>query len=346
MSDESQLPRYDHLRSYAWNYQNAPLEAKVAYPPIQGDWEFCGLPVDSPLGIAAGPLLNGAWCLYYASLGFDVLTYKTVRSSARECYPLPNLVPVQCQTLDSTPEFVRATEVMKDTWAVSFGMPSADPVVWRADVEHTRTKLPNGKLLSVSIVGTVQEGWSIEDLADDYANCAHMAIESGADCVEANLSCPNVSTCDGQLYQNPTHAQIVTEAIRQRMGSHPLIIKIGHFHSDDGIAELLNAVDPFVTGIAMTNSIASRVQCDGDLMFDGQMRGICGSAICGESVRQVTRFSRAVGELNLSTQIIGVGGISDSKDVKAYLDAGAHACHLATAVMINPMVGVAIRETW
>ena len=40
--------------------------------PLPGDWDFCGLPVDSPLGVPAGPLLNGDWCLYYASLGFDV----------------------------------------------------------------------------------------------------------------------------------------------------------------------------------------------------------------------------------------------------------------------------------
>ena len=45
--------------------------------------QFCGIPVQSPLGIPAGPLLNSRWLLYYASLGFDVLTYKTVRSSAR-----------------------------------------------------------------------------------------------------------------------------------------------------------------------------------------------------------------------------------------------------------------------
>ena len=53
---------------------------------MPGQWQFCGLPVNSPLGVAAGPLLNGRWCLYYASLGFDVLTYKTVRSRRRECY--------------------------------------------------------------------------------------------------------------------------------------------------------------------------------------------------------------------------------------------------------------------
>ena len=39
-----------------------------------------GYPLNSPLGIAAGPLLNSKWVEGYARLGFDVLTYATVRS--------------------------------------------------------------------------------------------------------------------------------------------------------------------------------------------------------------------------------------------------------------------------
>ena len=42
--------------------------------------------------------------------------------------------------------------------------------------------------------------------------------------------------------------------------------------------------------------------------------------------------------------LIGVGGISTASDVRDYLEAGAHACQLATAVMINPRVGLEIRE--
>ena len=47
------------------------------------------------------------------------------------------------------------------------------------------------KLLVVSVVGTVQDGWSMDDLADDYARCARWAVESGADAVETNFSCPS-----------------------------------------------------------------------------------------------------------------------------------------------------------
>ena len=86
---------YDRLQSYQWNYDHPPDVVDVSLEPMGGEWEFCGQTVASPLGMPAGPLLNGRWILYYAGLGFDVLTYKTVRSSQRPCYDLPNLQPVE-----------------------------------------------------------------------------------------------------------------------------------------------------------------------------------------------------------------------------------------------------------
>ena len=88
---------YDIARSYDWNYENVPAPPEIEVPAVPGEWHFCGLPVASPLGIPAGPLLNSKWILYYARLGFDVLTYKTVRSSYRGCYEPPNLLPVAVQ---------------------------------------------------------------------------------------------------------------------------------------------------------------------------------------------------------------------------------------------------------
>ena len=144
------MHRYDTSKSYRWNYEHAPDPAKVPACETPDRWSFCGLPVSSPLGIAAGPLLNGRWCLYYAARGFDSITYKTVRSASRECYPLPNLLPVDVQELQQPRPSVNATASMLGTWAVSFGMPSTDPKVWRRDVQWTRDQLPDGKILNVS----------------------------------------------------------------------------------------------------------------------------------------------------------------------------------------------------
>src|ERR1044071_8949481 len=154
------LPRYDWHQSYDINYANAPSPVAAVEPVVPGRWDYCSLPVDSPLGIAAGPLLNGRWILYYAALGFDVLTYKTVRSRFRPCYSMPNLQPVISQSLRRGDAILPASGDMDGTWAVSFGMPSKSPDVWRADVEATRRALPPHKLLSVSVVATPDADWT------------------------------------------------------------------------------------------------------------------------------------------------------------------------------------------
>ena len=289
---------------------------------VAGDWNFCGRKVASPLGIAAGPLLNGKWCLYYANLGFDVVTYKTVRSRQRECYEPPNLQAVRCGMLAETPALVAASNQMNGSWAVSFGMPSADPESWRRDIEWTRSRLPADKILSVSVVGTVQDGWTVDDLANDYALCARWAVESGADCIETNFSCPNVTTCDGQLYLNPQQSRQIAEVVRAAIENTSYIIKIGHVVQDQALGSLLDAVGGIADALAMTNSIASLVIKDDELMFDGQRRGICGTAIRDESVRQVRRFAKVIHQRNLPIKLIGVGGIRTADDVRSYLAAG------------------------
>ena len=108
------------------------------------------------------------------ALDSTVLTYKTVRSVARECYPRPNLQPVRCGPLLKVDSDLRTSNEMLGSWAVSFGMPSKTPAEWRTDIEATRNLLHPEKRLSVSVVGSVQEGWTIDDLAEDYAQCARV----------------------------------------------------------------------------------------------------------------------------------------------------------------------------
>lgn len=340
------LPHYDRSQTYRWNYDHAPESPpSLAAAPVAGAWTLCGLPVPSPLGIAAGPLLNGRWILYYAALGFDVLTLKTVRSIARECYPLPNLQPVRAEPLAAPASGLPAIDEMQGSWAISFGMPSMMPDIWRADIEWTRARLPKEKLLAVSVVASVQPEWTLDDLAADFARCARWATESGADAVETNFSCPNVATCDGQLYLQPAAAGRVAAEVRQAIGRMPFIIKIGYLNDDALAAEFLDAVAPHADALAMTNSISATViDRSSAEMFGGQPRGIGGGAILGASVRQVRRFASLIRERNYQTRLIGVGGISHAADVRAYLAAGAESVQLATAAMVDPLVGLAIRR--
>jgi len=228
---------------------------------------------------------------------------------------------------------------------VSFGMPSRSPDVWRADVTATRRALPRGKLLSVSVVATPQPDWTTYDLADDYARCARWAVESGADCVEANFSCPNVASCDGQLYQRPDLAATVAERLRRAVGPAPLLIKIGHVANEPLAADLIAALEPHAQALVMVNCVAATVVGpDGRTLFAGERRGIAGAAIRHACVDQVQLFSVCIRARSSPLRLVGVGGISTAEHVGDFLCAGAHSAQLATAAMRDPGVGLEMRK--
>lgn len=310
---------------------------------LPGKFSFCGLDAASPLGIPAGPLLNGRWLVHYAQLGFDILTYKTVRSRQRACYAMPNLQPIREQRVKNGQEVWAAAE-MGNSWAISFGMPSMAPEIWREDVLWTRRSLSPEKLLVVSVVATPEADWTAEQVANDYALCARWATESGADAVELNLSCPNVTSVDGQLFQNPPLAQLVMQTVRDAVGSSPLIIKIGPMLDRQEIARLLEVSQGLIQGIAMTNCLSCRVKSGDDYLFEGAARGIGGEAIRAASIAQVEVFSELIRDSATPISIIGVGGINEAQHVIAYMQAGAESVQIATAAMLKPELAIEIKQ--
>src|SRR5687768_15538690 len=194
---------YDINQAYQYNYDRGPVFVTKPLPVPPGPMkEFLGLEVRSRLGISAGLLLNSKWVLGYAQRGFDILTYKTVRSSYRACYEPPNWVFVEDEGGDGP---VYATDRIPSnpaqiSSAVCFGMPSMAPQTWRDDVQRAKAALPHGKILIVSVVATPAGDATPRAVADDFAQCAAWAAEAGADVIEANLSCPNVCTNEGNIY--------------------------------------------------------------------------------------------------------------------------------------------------
>jgi dihydroorotate dehydrogenase len=259
---------------------------------------------------------------------------------------MPNLQPVHAVPMRSSDNTLLASSSMQGSWAVSFGMPSKSPTVWRADIEATRDALPRHKILSVSVVATPDEDWTIDDLADDFALCARWAVESGADCIEANFSCPNVASADGQLYQQPRLAGLVAARIRHAIGSKPLLIKIGHVPQERLAEELVDALAAHANALVMVNCISAQVvDSRKDALFDGQKRGIAGHAIGDAALDQIRLFVRAIRRNRLNLALIGVGGISDIENVQAHLSAGSQAVQLGTAAMLDPALGFQLRRS-
>ena len=345
--DDAAGGRYDITQSYDWNYENVPHPPDVEIPDVPGDWQFCGLPVASPLGIPAGPLLNSRWIIYYARLGFDVLTYKTVRSSYRACYDPPNLLPVAAENMtgDGAELLAAPPDSEYDTWAISFGMPSKAPATWQADVETARQGLGPKQILSVSVVASPESDWTIKQVAGDFAQCARWAVDSGAQVVEANLSCPNVCTKEADLYLDAEASAEIAATIRARIGTTPLALKVGHFPDPERAAALVRAVSPHAEALSSTNSLTAPVRgADGEPLFGGLRRGIGGRAITQACNEELRLLSQIITNASLRIHLIGVGGVMTAQDVRDRLAAGAHNVHLATAPMLDPNVGIQIRR--
>lgn len=338
---------YDYRRTYDWNYANAPVDRwDGEVPAMPGIWDFCGIQVNSPLGMPAGPLLNSDWILHYARLGFDVLTYKTVRSTNRPCYEPPNLLPVSAGQLTGDNDVVTAADSAERarSWAISFGMPSKDPCVWRSDVERARKGLAPGQVLAVSVVASPGPDSRLESIAQDFAQCAYWAVEAGAQVVEANLSCPNVCTSEGQLYTSPEASRVVSQAIRQAVPKLPIALKIGLFRTPSEADAFISAVSAYVDALSTTNSISASVTDGNSKLFGGLTRGIGGACIRDRCLEEVRILRDIIDRRRLPLRIIGVGGVFSAIDVLSRLEAGAHHVQLATAAMLDPTVAVRIRR--
>ncbi|MBI4908459.1 MAG: hypothetical protein HY820_32860 [Acidobacteria bacterium] len=339
------MDRYNIARSYDWNYEHVPAPVDgTGVPPCPGNWRFCGYAVNSPLGVPAGPLLNSGWIRYYAGLGFDVLTYKTVRSAYRACYDLPNLLPVSGAPLDSEGRTLVTTSETSDSWAISFGMPSKDPAVWMADVAEARRALGSGQVLVVSVVASPQPGWGLEEVAEDFALCARWAKEVGAMVVEPNLSCPNVCTQEADLYLSAEASARIAEAVRTAVEDLPVALKVGLFPDRDSAARFVKAVAGKVTAICATNSITARVSgADGELLFGGLRRGIGGAVIQERCLEETRMLAELIQQHAPGTELVSVGGVRTAADVRTRLEAGATHVQIATAAMLDPEVAMRIR---
>lgn len=342
---------YDIGRTYDANYETGPKFASAPPAVPAGPRKsFLGRSVRSRIGIAAGLLLNRKWIGGYARRGFDLLTYKTVRSSYRPCYELPNWVFVE-EAQDEPGTFRIAEELPADpadlSSSVCFGMPSMGPEVWREDVRRAKSELSDGQLLIVSVVATPEKDWTVEMLAADFALCAGWAVGAGADVIEANFSCPNVCSSEGSIYRDPVTSRTVCEAIREAIGDTPLLIKTGHFETDRELAVYLKALHGVANGVTMVNCIIGKVvRGDGQAAFGDQFveAGILGRAIhdpCVESVRQAVEI---IGREKLDLTVAAVGGAAREEDVARYFAAGSDAVLFGSAPMYLPNLAAELKR--
>ena len=341
------IPTYDITRSYEANYQEGPfLKKKPSARRIQKKVKFLGFDVNSRLGIPAGPLLNSRWIIAYGELGFDLLVYKTVRTSATPSHPDPNCMFLQVKRPLTEQDFgKRLVATMESPSSVeeisitnSFGMPSRDPKVWQEDIGRAKAGIGEGQLLIVSVVGTPGE----KDLAEDYARAARLAVEAGAPAVEINLSCPNVVTGEGSVYTDPVFSAQISRRVKQAIGSVPLVIKIGYISDLSRLEKVVAANAPHIDAISGLNTLSFEVvKPDGTQALPGKGRlrsGVCGAAIRPCAMAQAARIVGLKRKERYDFEIVGVGGVMTTGHIREFLNVGVDAVMTATGAMWDPFL--------
>ncbi len=358
-------PFYDPGKSYEDNYNQGPFGVFADGEVIQNKqgqsllkFNFLGFKVNSPFGIAAGPLFNGKFCKAAFDKGFDICVYKTVRTREKKSNIWPNVVPVDV-TGDLSIEQAKKGLVIKKEFTEplaitnSFGNPCFPPEVWQKDIAETVEWMKNrpGQLLCTMIEGTRWEANATdEDFINDWVLTAKMMKETGAQVIEANFSCPNESNfVTSLLCFDVMQSKKIAKAIKKEIGDVRLVIKISYFESDEELRSFVKELGEIVDGISAINTIQAKVYDEhgNQALPGGEWRlksGICGAPIKWAAIDMVKKLKKLREELGYKYSIIGVGGVITPEDFLEYREAGADAVMSATGAMWNPYLAKEIKE--
>jgi dihydroorotate dehydrogenase len=342
------------LYRFDWTFeQNAAAGPSFSGPyadvPTTPLKDFFGCRVASRFGIAASLVLNECWFELYSRLGFDLLTYKTIRSRERRAHPPPNWLYLDERSGLANPGAALSAlgelpaTPLAATAAGSIGMPSSAPEVWRRDIRHCRARLRAGQVLIVSVVGTADAGTSEADFIEDFGALAAEAREAGAQVIELNLSCPNVGRRESQVYLDTDMAGKVARAARDAAGSLPLLVKVGPIEQPEQMSALLQCLSGVVDGVVMINAPRRLIVDQSGAPAFGASRafaGMMGGATFDVAMKCVESAVKIVQRDQLNLHVLAVGGANAPERIGAFFDAGAYAVLAASACAWDPYLAI------
>ncbi len=332
------------------------------------NYNIFGYAINSPIGVAACPITTSKGIKSISKMGYDIITYKTIRSCEQQCHKAPNIFFVDCKRKirrsDICGKFCAVGEheptdlIKRDnsdscsdefldnlTITNSFGISSQDPEETIRDIKLSREMLQDGQVLIVSVYGSgntsscAKAPEDRKEQIDDFVKTAKIAVAGGAQIIEANLSCPNIADNQKLIYQDPILVHDICRAINQEIPEIPLIVKIGLCENLDIMKDIFVAAhNGGAKGICGINTVPVSVVDELERpVFDEQrkMSGLSGSAIFDLTLEFVKNAKKIIKEEKLDLKLFATGGVTRWQQFDILLAAGADIVQCATGAMWN-----------
>ncbi len=302
--------------------------------PSRDQWtQIFGQDIIFPLGLFSCPFVTNARSMKLASdLGYDLITWKSIRSKPTPAHPFPNVTYVQMEN-DQARVSGPPASAESLALATSIGIASFDFENTMQQMEKGRAAMRAGQLFIASIYGV---GETQKKMIDDFVYLALRVKEAGAQVIEANLSCPNVHQI---FYEDTQLVYELSAALVAALNGTPLALKMGLFSSKKIMRETLRAAARAgAQGITAINSVSTKiVDAARNPYFGTRIKaGVSGAPILSRAIEFVREAKKIITAEQLDLTILGGGGITMPGDIDLFFDAGAEAVLSGAGALYNP----------
>jgi dihydroorotate dehydrogenase len=265
--------------------------------------DVVGVPIDNPVGLAAGFDKTGRRLEALGRLGFGYVVGGTFTRRPRAGNPRPRI----------------ARHVHRSSMTNAMGLPN--PGAEAAAGNLARARRTTARLASIAD----------EDLADVVET--HALLEPSVDAIELNASCPNVAW--GRDRDDEAHLTALLRALGERR-TKPLLVKLPPFvtpaEREAVLALARIAVDHGADGLTCSNTRPVR-----DARLATGRGGLSGRALSTITPAIVGSVADAV---ERAVPIAACGGIATPGDAFACLEAGAATVQVYSALVFRGPGGV------
>lgn len=278
--------------------------------------EFCGVKCENPFFLASSPVGNNYdMCAKALESGWAGVVFKTVNSE---------------KMIEVSPRF----DATRKEGTPFVGFKNMEQVSEHSleenlrDMKKLKENYPN-KVLIASIMGASEEEWT---------RLAKQVTEIGADIIECNFSCPQMTThaMGSDVGQNPELVKRYSAAVRK--GTHlPVLAKmtpnIGNME-----VPARAAIEGGATGIAAINTIKCITGVDLDKRIGlpivngkSSISGYSGKAVKPIALRFITQMKQD--EALKNVPVSGIGGVETWEDALEFIMLGSGTVQVTTAIM-------------